>query len=338
MFSEGQWYASCTSGFSSLQRDPTDQPSVMTMEMRVGPSEFEKALGLPAGRLDDRTRQLLGKAQLRFLPIDEAGQSRLHAEVARQIAEGFTVVGEHRAGIWRDAWQEQLEHFEKSDFELEALNPKFVAGSAILRWQGAYIEGITPRFELVFLEILRDWLFRTFLADIDHLYEFGSGSAFNVAAYAGLFPSTPITALDWAPAAVRIAELLRERRGLKITGRKFDFFSPGPEPALGSASGALTMCALEQTGERFGPFIEYLLANRPRRVVHVEPTLELYDAYLPHDRLAIEYHTQRKYLKGLSPTLRHLESEGKVRIPFQRRLGFGSRFHECFTVTVWEPA
>src|ERR1700682_3688415 len=117
-----------------------DQLSVMTVERRVGPSEFEMALGLSAGRLDDRTRQLLDKAQLRYSPIDEAGQSRLQAEVVRQIADGFTVVGEHRAGIWRDAWQEQLETFEQSNFELEALNPKFVAGSAILRWQGAYIE------------------------------------------------------------------------------------------------------------------------------------------------------------------------------------------------------
>lgn len=309
----------------------------MTIEMYIGPPEFENALGVSKGRLDDRTRRLLQKARLQYTSIDELGQARLREETARQVSEGFSVVGEHRAGIWRDAWQEQLEGFERSNYDLKALNPKFVAGSPILRWQGAYIQAVTEQFELVFLEILRDWLFRTHLFDVDHLYEFGSGSAFNVAAYARLFPDTPITALDWAPAAIRIAELLREHHGMKIIGRKFDFFTPERDLVLGPKSGVLTMCALEQTGERFGPFLDYLLASRPQRVVHVEPTFELYDATSAHDRLAIDYHIQRKYLKGLLPALQNLASKGKIRIPFQRRLRFGSRFHECFTVTVWEP-
>ena len=308
----------------------------MTKSIRVGHAEFEQALGLPAGKLDARTRALLDAANIQYAAIDEAGQTRLQAEIAKQISDGFTVVGEHRASIWRDAWAEQLEKFEQSGFDLAALNPKFVAGSAILRWQGAYVQGITESFELVFLEILRDWLFRTFLSDVDHLHEFGSGSAFNVAAYAGLFPDVPITALDWAPAAIKIAELLREKRGMKMTGRKFDFFAPDRDLVLGPQSGVLTMCALEQIGDRFGPFLDYLLANRAKRVVHVEPTLELYDPASPHDKLAIDYHTQRKYLKGLLPALRQLESDKKIHIVFQRRLRFGSRFHECFTATVWE--
>lgn len=309
----------------------------MTGEMRIGQVEFEQALGLQPGQLDDRTRGLLDEAALLFTQIDGAGQAKLEAEIARQISDGFTVAGEHRAGNWRDAWQEQLEHFEQSNFEVEALNPKFFGGSPILRWQGAYIHSLTERFQLTFLEIFRDWLFRTYLSDINHLYEFGSGSAFNIAAYARLFPDIPITALDWAPAAVRIAELLREKLGMKVIGRKFDFFAREQELRLEPGSGVLTICALEQTGERFAPFLDYLLANRPHRVVHVEPTVELYAPDLPHDELAIRYHTQRKYLAGLLPALQRLSNERKIQIRFVRRLRFGNRFHEGFTVIVWEP-
>jgi hypothetical protein len=309
----------------------------MKKEMRIGPAEFEKAIGLSAGSLDARTSKLLDDNPILFAPIDDPGQAALQHEIAQQIAKGFTIVGEHRAGIWRDAWQEQLEKFENSNYDLESLNPKFVADTPVLRWQGRYVEGITGQLELVFLKILRDWLFRTYLPDVDHLYEFGSGSGFNVAAYAGLFEQTPITALDWAPAAIRIAELLRERHGMKVVGRKFDFFAPDRELKLGPQSGVVTMCALEQTGARFGPFLDYLLASKPRRVVHVEPTIELYDSDLPHDRLAIEYHSQRNYLKGLLPALQQLQIDGKIQLMFQRRLKFGSRFHECFSITVWEP-
>ncbi len=304
----------------------------------LGRAEFERALDLTAGGLDQRTGELLDKAQLRFRPIAAAEQSRLEAETERQLAAGFSVVGEHRAGIWRDAWQEHLERFEQSGYSLPALNPNFVLGSSILRWQGAYVESVTELFELRFVEIFRDWLFRRYLADIGHLYEFGSGSAFNVAAYARLFPDIPITALDWAPAAVRIAELLKEKLGMKIAGRRFNFFEPDKSLDLARDGAVLTMCALEQTGKRFGPVLDYLVEKRPKRVVHVEPTVELYDPASTHDRLAIRYHDGRKYLRGLLPALQRLATEGRIRLQYVRRLRFGSRFHECYSVLVWEPA
>ncbi|HTR86840.1 MAG TPA: class I SAM-dependent methyltransferase, partial [Reyranella sp.] len=289
-------------------------------------SAFERALDLPPDTLDKRTCHLLEKAQLRFETIDAAGQASLEAETAKRIENGFKAVGEERAPVWRDAWQRQLERLEKANYALEALNPDFVDGSGILRWQGGYIHGLTDQFELRFIEVLRDWLFHRFLGDVGHLYEFGSGSAFNVAAYARLFPSVPITALDWAPAAVRIADVLHERLGMNIKGRCFDFFAPDCSLKLPSDSGVLTMCALEQVGDRFQPLLDYFLGSRPKRVVHVEPILELYDPQSSHDRLAIKYHVQRNYLKGLLPALRQLEADGKIRMVFAKRLGFGSRF------------
>ncbi len=201
----------------------------------------------------------------------------------------------------------------------------------------ANILSLTNQFELLFMEILRDMLFRTYFSNVDSFFEFGSGSAFNVAAYAKLFPKVPACALDWAPAAVTIAELLRERLGMKVHGERFDFFAPNQNLVLGSGAGVFTMCALEQTGNRFGAFLDYLLKQRPRRVVHVEPTLELYDPASNHDRLAIEYHTRRSYLTGLLPALKKLASEERIRLIHSRRLRFGSRFHECFSVHVWEP-
>jgi hypothetical protein len=304
----------------------------------LGRAEFERALDLTPGSLDQRTGELLDKTDLRFRPIAADEQARLEAETERQIAAGFSVVGEHRAGIWRDAWQEHLERFEQAGYALEALNPNFVLGSSILRWQGAYIESITELFELRFFEIFRDWLFRRFLGDVGHLYEFGSGSAFNVAAYARLFPETPITALDWAPAAVRIAELLKEKLGMKVSGRRFNFFEPDKSIDIARDGAVLTNCALEQTGERFGTFLDFLLEKRPKRVVHVEPTVELYDSTSAHDRLAIRYHDGRKYLRGLLPALERLAADRRIRLRFARRLRFGSRFHECYSVLVWEPA
>ncbi|MDI1266022.1 MAG: hypothetical protein PS018_22490 [bacterium] len=309
----------------------------MPRQQRFGSTEFELAAGLPAGSLDARTRSLLEETPLFFLPLNENAQQKIRAEVQAEIDRGFTVVGQHRAGVWRDAWQDHLDEFVRSGHALEALNPRFVGGTSILRWQGAYVEGVTSRFELAFLEIFRDWLFRTYLSDIGHLYEFGSGSAFNVAAYARLFPAVGITALDWAPAAVALADLLHSKHGMKIAGQRFDFFVPDQALDLSVDGGVLTMCALEQIGDRFGPFVDYLLDKRPKRVVHVEPILELYDPASPHDAAAVRYHSQRKYLSGLLPSLQELARQGKIQLRKVHRLHFGSRFHECFCLIVWEP-
>lgn len=309
----------------------------MPRQQRLGSTEFELAAGLPAGSLDSRTRSLLDETPLHLSPLDESAQQRIRAEVAAEIERGFTMVGEHRAGVWRDAWQDHLDDFVRSGHALEALNPRFVGGTPVLRWQGSYAEGVTPRFELAFLQIFRDWLFRTYLSDVDHLYEFGSGSAFNVAAYARLFPAIGITALDWAPAAVVLADLLHTKHGMRIAGQRFDFFAPDQGLDLSAEGGVLTMCALEQIGDRFGPFLGYLLDKRPKRVVHIEPILELYDPASPHDALAIRYHSQRNYLTGLLPFLQGLAREGRIHLQRVQRLRFGSRFHECFCLIVWEP-
>src|SRR5258708_27713087 len=89
----------------------------MTLENQVGSAEFESVLGLPAGTLDERARRLLSHARLRYRPVDDAGQAQIQAEIAKQIANGFTEVGEHLAGIWRGAWQQQLESFEPSNLD-----------------------------------------------------------------------------------------------------------------------------------------------------------------------------------------------------------------------------
>ena len=48
---------------------------------------------------------------------------------------------------------------------------------------------------------------------------------------------------------------------MKIAGRRFDFFAPDRSLVLERGSGVLTMCALEQTGDRFGPPLDYFLAE-----------------------------------------------------------------------------
>jgi hypothetical protein len=251
-------------------------------------------------------------------------------ETLAKLDEGFAPVGAHRAGNWDDSWRQHLERFEVSGFDMEALRPRFVGATPLLRYAGQYIKPEVEDFEWTFFQRLRQWVFSTFLGDVAALHEFGSGSATNVAAFARSRPDIPVFAHDWSPAAVKMAELLHEKCGLNVKGERVDFFQP--DFGLHPHAGVLTCCALEQVGCRFSPFLRRLLELKPKRVVHIEPLLELYDQHDAFDQAAIRYHLQRGYLMGMLPWL-----EKRVDILLKQRLHFGSRFGESFMLLVWEP-
>jgi len=226
-------------------------------------------------------------------------QKALEAETAELIMRGFSKPN------WHEAW---------------ASGAKFVDRSPVHRFQGRYIEATVPDFERRWVQHFREWLFRTFLSDVSVLYEFGAGSARNLMAWREQFPDKGAVALDYAPSAVALAHKARFATHL------FDFARPS-DLSLSFDGGALTFCALEQVADP-SAFIDYLRASKIKRVVHVEPIVEWYTDS-PFDRLAQDYHLARGYVRGLPGCL--------PSVKYERRMGFGSRFHEGYSVIVWEP-
>ncbi len=233
------------------------------------------------------------------------------AQTRRMLANDFT------APNWNAAWQEHFNLLECND---EA-KPSYVGRSSIHRFQGQYIQALVPNFEQIFREHFREWLFRTFLSDVVGLYEFGSGSAEHLLAYCKQYSTKFVMALDYAPAALKCAERWN------LNARQFDLTQPDYSLDFLPDAGVLTFDALEQIKDP-RPFIEFLRAKKPKRVVHVEPIVEWYGES-PFDRLAREYHLKRGYMQGLPACLPN--------VVYQCRTGFGSRFHEGYSVTVWNP-
>ena len=115
----------------------------MSAEREFGRPEFEQALGLPPHQLDQRAGKLIDEARLKFAEIPDDAQVELRAGTAKKIEDGFAVVGAHRVGIWRDAWQEQLERFETSGFDIKS----FMLPTGILI--GVTVCWIITRYQLV---------------------------------------------------------------------------------------------------------------------------------------------------------------------------------------------
>jgi hypothetical protein len=167
--------------------------------------------------------------------------------------------------------------------------------------------------------------------------EFGCGSGFNLATAARMFPEIELTGLDWSPSAVDLVNDIGRTQGFNLKGRRFDFFNPDDDIAVGPDTVAMTFAALEQTGPRCTIFAQWLLEKRPGLVVSMEPIRENYADDSLFDYLAIRYHEHRQYLSGYSTWVRRQAAEGRVEIIADFRPGFGSLYHEGYSVLVWRP-
>lgn len=216
-----------------------------------------------------------------------------------QIREGIELakaVGEHRQGIWEQCWK------DKDD-------PDYF--SDIVRYNGEFYEA--PGFERKHLASLREELYSYFQ---DEVSEFGCGSGQNLKPLIG----RKLHGYDWAESAIdRVKSFAHAER--------FDMFHPRP---LGLKGGVLTVHAMEQLGDKFGPFLQFLLDEKPSICVHIEPIEELYEDNLLDD-LALSYHRKRRYLSGFLTALK-----GKDILEV-RRTYVGSLFHEAYSVIVWKP-
>jgi hypothetical protein len=244
--------------------------------------------------------------------------------------------GPEYQNIWEKGWQENLDLF-KSSGNISDLIPKFVRKSEFVRFQGSWISPEDPNFETNFVELLREVIFRKFFSNSPAIWEVGSGTGLNLVHLSRIFPEKDLVGCDWTNSSIDIISELNKHLGLNIKGHLFDLFSPNLEliRSINSDSGLLTIGTLEQSGENFHAFLDFVLASPFKTVVHLETNYELYDKSCLFDYLAVRYIEKRNWLKGYFAALRELEHDGKIKIIDERKT-FGSFFHDGYTYTVWE--
>jgi hypothetical protein len=125
-------------------------------------------------------------------------------------------------------------------------------------------------------------------------------------------------------------------RNPTVSFRLFNFFDLVPFD-LGAESGVCTVTALEQVGEEFKPFLDFLINARPRIVVHIEPIEDMYDTKDLFGYIGHAYHRKRHYLSGFMQELSRLETAGRIRILQRHHTGFGIQRHDPFSLIAWQP-
>jgi hypothetical protein len=273
---------------------------------------------------------------LSYYALDKSERDTVILGILKDIKK-FSVVGEHRNELWERCWKDTHAQFNDSKGDPKTLNPQFMGNETIFRLDGDFISPLSKQFEFHIFNMLRHLLFRRYLKEADHMMEFGCGSGFNLHAAAMMYPTMSITGLDWSPSSVKIADQMGEINNLKIKGHHFDFFNPDKDFSLPPQTVAMTFAALEQTGDRFSIFTEWLLSQNPSLVISMEPILDFYDEHSLIDHTAIEYHRHRHYLSGYVTWLKDKEKQRKIDILELFRPKFGSKYHEGYSIIVWRP-
>lgn len=293
--------------------------------MELTQTDFETMFG---GELDAKTWQEARKYNWQYKPVGHRGSDEIVLGLLKRIERRqFSIAGENTER-WQKGWTENLEEFRKTG-DISALEPKYLRPAKYLRLNSQFIEPLDPMFERNWYRVFRAWFARRYLKDFDCIYEFGCGSGHNVAWLAREFSDKLIFGFDWAKAPEEILTLAQKQQTNICVGGHFDFFDPPRAYDWPPNTAVLTIGALEQTGLRWRPFLEFLQRTRPAACFHIEPILDWYDPKNLVDWTAIKIHETRGFWQGFV---------SEVKPFYKHRTGFGSLLLEGYSQFHWEPA
>lgn len=300
--------------------------------------DFARSFGTTVDEFPTECKELIKATDFRYRIITGEERDTVILDVLNKIDSDKQIVGSpERRNTWQKGWEENLQNFIKTGYNLNALIPKFVRSNQPMRFNGEYIMPTNPEFELAYLKILKCWLFRFFFKHANSIYEFGCGTGVHLVDLARLYPEKKLYGLDFVPASVDLVNRIGKQYNWNMTGYLFDMTKPNEEFLIDENSAILTFASLEQLAGNIEPFLQFILNRGPSVCVSIEPTVELFNENDLFDYLAIRFHRKRGYSERYLPRLKELESQGKIELLKVKRLYMGALYHEAYTCIVWKP-
>ncbi len=302
----------------------------------LGLKEFAELFNIRNREIPSIAKKIIKNSNFNYKKVNDADYKQIILRIFKTLDSGnLKPSGPHRLKDWEKGWSENYQNFKKNNFNLNELIPKFIKKNEPIRLKGKFVQPINPNFETDFVSVLRYYLFSKYFKDVSCVYEFGCGTNLNLIAVNEIFPDKKLVGLDWTKSSYRIIEQIRKKFKIDISFRAFDLFAPDESYKLDLNSGVLTIGTLEQLGADFIPFTEYLIKNKPKICIHIEPLYELYDSGKLEDYLAAKYSDKRNYLRGFLPYLKELEQSKKIEI-LEINRAFGTFYHDGYSYVIWK--
>ncbi len=282
-------------------------------------------------------KNIIKKYNFQYTNVTEEERDAIIKKIVTTLLDPFLIFsGKHRLGQWENGWAQNLKEFS-SNKKVLSIIPGYFGKYPFVRIKQKWVKPKSKDFEYNMLGIILDWLFDKYMRGTDPIYEFGCGTGHNLMRLRGINSQSSLWGLDWATSSLKLIRTYAEEYDENLFAHKFDYFNPDKKFKLDKGSIIYTVASLEQIGDKYDKFIDYLLVQKPKLCIHVEPIGEVLDENNLLDYLSKEYFKKRNYLNGFLTKLRELEKKGLVKIHKEQRTYIGSFFIEGYSVIVWSP-
>jgi hypothetical protein len=303
------------------------------MIKKITPEQIENILGFT---LDESDKIKIKNYNLEYLELDKQKRDECILEILNVLSSEIKKSGEHRIKDWEIGWGENLENFKKNNSVTE-LVPKYHGKNKIVRWLGDFIEPLTENFDYKIHTCFVDAIIKHYTMDCDNVFEFGCGPAYHLIRLNDKFMGEKkLMGLDWTNKSQELISEINNIVGTEIGSQNFDFFNPNTNVEIPENTGIYTVAALEQVGNNYESFVNFLIEKTPKVCIHIEPIDELLNPDSLVDNLSIKYFRKRNYLNKFLPYLEKLENENKIKIIKKTRTFTGSFFIEGHSLIVWK--
>jgi hypothetical protein len=189
------------------------------------------------------------------------------------------------------------------------------------------------------LEMLRATM-TEWAGGVPELCELGCGYGMNLFGLVGAGRWTRLAGFEISTTALEAARQIRAHFGLddRIELHQLDLLD-GRHPSYARLAGAtaFTYYCFEQLKHSTSTALANIIGAGVSRVIHIEPTPELWRWWMPADAVNRLYSWSRDYQDNLLATLRTLERDRRVRILEVRRLYYAPGVRHDPTLICWEP-
>ncbi len=272
----------------------------------------------------------------KYRVLEGQERDRSILEILKFVSEDTKLVATpDRQAVWHSGWNDNLKMFRMNK-DLSFLEPKFISSGEVVRLNKELVFPEDPSFLKNYIKLIQLWFFGEYGRGYKDLHEFGCGTGFNLVVMAKLFPKSNIYGYDYVQSSVDLVKEMSIEYGFNIQSKLFDMISPNCSVDI-KDSCIFTCASIEQLGDKYHNFIEFLLYKKPGICCHLEPITELLDEDNLIDYLAIKFQSKRNYSFGFLPYLQSLEAENKLEILKIKRICFGSLYTEGYNYIIWKP-
>lgn len=296
------------------------------------PNDINEAVGFT---IDQEISNEIIELQLKYEVLSVTDYYDYLMEYGAVLKSQLSIAGEKRAQDWEIGWEENYAKFAREG-SFDSIIPMYHKKYNFAKLGNKIVRTFHPLFDYYLNSFVVDAIILHYARQYRIYIEFGCGPGYHLFRLNERLPDSEFRGADWSKSSQKLIKNYCAKNCLKnVKGFNFNYFSPKYRGDLTEAC-IFTVASLEQLGEKFKPFVNFLLRKKPKICINMEPISEVFDTSLIQDYYTKKYFEKRGYLSGYLTYLKKLEEDKLIKIHEIKRLFLGSKYVEGHTLIVWE--